>query len=783
MAQLKLDIIVNDADAEQKLNQLESKIKSVESASDKQASSVTRVADAYDRVNSKTDAVSRSTATYAETLSKSSTEAIKATSAAETLGAAKVAQTTAISAAGNAWVEEQMAISRANAEMLAAKSATDELTTAHTGLASSINLTTAEAVGLGGYLGAAVAAGALWAQFLFDSGEAYLQHTGRINEFKTAIDSVKDTWHNMQIAVGAVLLNNVDDITGWANVGKLAIGVFADYVLNKLTAAVAMINIIGDNARKVWNALPFSYLFGGSGAPTAPGAPAMFQGSGPGALNTAGFFRENEVASAYTYGSPTAGKTSTTRTSSGTSSTASIPTYNYFGGISAGAFGTQSYTPKPTGGYEIYSTPTFGIGGIPGGAFGPESFTLTPQQMLAGVSSGGGGGFLQSAFGSSSQFGGQMATAIMGAIQGGGNIWESGGSFIGSKLGSGLAKQISGSLPGLLGGALNAILPGIGSMLGPLLGKIGGFFKNMFGIGNGVKDLIGDQFGSYDALHAKLTTLGAAGEKMWIKLTQQTGRNDLAGAKAQIDAINQALKNAPLSMTDQASRAGFQTTGELQQNAQQAMQLYQFMRDSGQYSASVVEAAWKRANDAMIASGDSTAMAAQKAKDAVAGLTQQIDSLTQSIANEAPEEVMGVIEQQTRAQIQILQEQRAQAQAQVDQAGKDYLASVNGSDVTVNVHWNADPLPGGGSYTPSSEPYEPYEAPEAPEPMARGGIVRARPGGTVVRLAEAGRDEMVTPLGSNGTVGGTAIIQIDGRTIAEIAVPFIPGVVKRYGLA
>jgi len=33
-----------------------------------------------------------------------------------------------------------------------------------------------------------------------------------------------------------------------------------------------------------------------------------------------------------------------------------------------------------------------------------------------------------------------------------------------------------------------------------------------------------------------------------------------------------------------------------------------------------------------------------------------------------------------------------------------------------------------------------------------------------------------------GGSGGTAIIQLDGRTLAEIIVPAMPGVIKRYGL-
>jgi hypothetical protein len=41
---------------------------------------------------------------------------------------------------------------------------------------------------------------------------------------------------------------------------------------------------------------------------------------------------------------------------------------------------------------------------------------------------------------------------------------------------------------------------------------------------------------------------------------------------------------------------------------------------------------------------------------------------------------------------------------------------------------------------------------------------------------------LTAPATSEGG-GGTAVISVDGRTLAEVTVPHIPGVVKRYGLA
>jgi hypothetical protein len=45
-----------------------------------------------------------------------------------------------------------------------------------------------------------------------------------------------------------------------------------------------------------------------------------------------------------------------------------------------------------------------------------------------------------------------------------------------------------------------------------------------------------------------------------------------------------------------------------------------------------------------------------------------------------------------------------------------------------------------------------------------------------------GRERVSVP-GEGGGGGGTAIIQLNGRTLAEVVVPEMPGVITRYGLA
>jgi|GEM_PF-2672746 len=66
--------------------------------------------------------------------------------------------------------------------------------------------------------------------------------------------------------------------------------------------------------------------------------------------------------------------------------------------------------------------------------------------------------------------------------------------------------------------------------------------------------------------------------------------------------------------------------------------------------------------------------------------------------------------------------------------------------------------------------------------MATGGMVKASPGGTIVRLGEGGRDEMVTPLGTGGGGGNTINLTVNagmGANGHRIGNEII-GVIKEY---
>jgi hypothetical protein len=358
-------------------------------------------------------------------------------------------------------------------------------------------------------------------------------------------------------------------------------------------------------------------------------------------------------------------------------------------------------------------------------------------------------------------------------------------------------------------------LAGIAGMASGILGiasaaiTAGKALANLFDRNKG-RDLVtafAGEHGGFDTLHEELLKLGADGEKLWINLTQGVGRNNPEQAKKAIQAIEEALGRAlkPLTLSEQASAAGFKTIAELQAAAAEAQKLFEFMRDSGQYSAEAVQAAWERANEALIASGDQTAIAAKKAHDAIAALDDQIKSLTDSIANEAPEEVMGVIEQQTRAQIAALEEQRAAAQAAFEETGASAVdMAEQASDAfkdkfTTAAEAVADIIADDLQHTLDAADFVArlrfeYELPEGLSVPAGAEPTLGFAGGTHGQYLDFGAGRPVTLHGrerimteAEGRTGGGSpiIIQtyLDGRMVAESTVPHIPDVVRRYGLA
>jgi len=176
-------------------------------------------------------------------------------------------------------------------------------------------------------------------------------------------------------------------------------------------------------------------------------------------------------------------------------------------------------------------------------------------------------------------------------------------------------------------------------------------------------------------------------------------------------------------------------------------------------------------------------MAAHEAR--LTDLTKQQQDLLASIADEAEEEVMGVIEQETRAKLAAVEEaiaaenRQAQEKEETAQEAADTTFGIAESlaerlrdmRVTIPVDFAIDEstlrIPGANITG-----------------MAAGGIGRVtRP--SLFLAGEAGPEDFAfSGAGrSFGGGGGTVTVQLirDGRREAEWLVPFIPGAVKRLG--
>lgn len=327
---------------------------------------------------------------------------------------------------------------------------------------------------------------------------------------------------------------------------------------------------------------------------------------------------------------------------------------------------------------------------------------------------------------------------LAGAGRSGGQSWFSGftdalkGSDFGSALqhalgnmssiGSALKGFASNVATDFIGTALSFI-PGIGPVLSQLAGPLVTGFKNLWGhfFGTAGRDAVKDfanSFGGFDALHVKLNDLGADGERLWIQLTQGVGRNNPQQAQAAIEAITSAL--------------------DKQKEKQDAV------------------------GEAAATAAQSQSEAYQKAKDAIASLDGQIKTLSDSIAGEAPEEFMGIVEQQTRERIKAITDERNKAQEALDSTarsaaeGAEKTAQIiqetlDAHDFVAKVRFELGDLPGGSG-----------ERPEGYATGTRGGFVDFGAGTHVVLH---GRERIVTEGEALGVGGGDTYVYIGNKAI------------------
>lgn len=355
--------------------------------------------------------------------------------------------------------------------------------------------------------------------------------------------------------------------------------------------------------------------------------------------------------------------------------------------------------------------------GNTGGLFGSLMADLgkIPGMLIAAFTGGGGGG---------------------GAAKGVGSML---GATLGTHLADSLKKTGAKMFQGALGDVFSQAIPVIGSLIGPLAGAL---WNKLFGTAgrDAVKDFAATFKGGFDGpegLHAELNALGAEGERLWIKLTQGTGRNNPAQAKATIDEITAALARQKEKTADVAAAA------EASAAAQQA------------------------ALDAI----------SEKYSGAISKLEAEYKSLSDSVSAEAQEEFMGIIETQERARMQQIEaEKKAQemmrdAEIEAKQATFDEMLEAGKVvDEEIRKIWGKT----------HDFPYR-FVPENSPGGFAPGEAIPPGASAFASSRGASGGFGGSASASSHGAVTIPVILQVDGREFARNQVRYTPGVLTGAG--
>lgn len=371
-----------------------------------------------------------------------------------------------------------------------------------------------------------------------------------------------------------------------------------------------------------------------------------------------------------------------------------------------------------------------------------------------------------------------MPQVIMGALQGGGNVISSVGASIGSGFGQhfgkmatdSIGKHLSGTLGNVLSGAVGAALPVVGSLVGPLLDKlfsIGGPSKKELE-GRELEKKFEDSFGGFDAMMQKVgeayQAAGRSAQEAERDVRALMAAEKLGGDAVQtvIDQINKTVGLAAhqAEVLKKASSLYGPSKDDLKKAADNAHEIFDTMLKAGTFTQEQLNKAYLAYQKALADSGDEAAkMWLKLQEDSKAGgeavnkvldqLMEKRDGLAKAVAEEAPEEVMGVIETAQRAELanldaQIADERKrmeAQAKAAAD-ALEDAISNVDPDPIHVPIIYDLPPFPGGAM----------TEAPEV-FPQAEGGdYMVTKP--TLFLAGEAG-PERATFVPSGSSSGGS----------------------------
>jgi hypothetical protein len=264
--------------------------------------------------------------------------------------------------------------------------------------------------------------------------------------------------------------------------------------------------------------------------------------------------------------------------------------------------------------------------------------------------------------------------------------------------------------------------------------------------------------GGFDQLHAKLLALPDPkyGEKLWSALTQGVGRNNPEQAKALIDLITKALSEQQTKVED--TTTAVEDAAAKQQTAREA--------------------------------------ALQVFKDQIAGIDQEMKSLQDSIAGEAPEEEMGVVERQTRARLEALADQRKQLQEELEKQQNDTTdAAAETADGVSDINDRAEDVLGtfrdwADALKDARDAASGWGMPGMPPavPMAAGGFGRVR---RPTFFYSAGDEDYAfsgegksfgARANASGPIEITIVTQLDGRELARNQVRHTPNELARVGV-
>jgi hypothetical protein len=498
------------------------------------------------------------------------------------------------------------------------------------------------------------------------------------------------------------------------------------------------------------------------------------------------------------------------------------------GGMGAGITATEGGLLLPTAGSGL-GTAGVGVGGI--GTTGGATGSGASGSATAGL---GGAAAIGAGVLGAGLLGGAVA-GKGGAITGSVAAGVGGAALLGS--GALTASTIGGSL------ALGAATFGIGAA------AVGAYvlIKHYMSTAgrDAVQKFVSQNFGNYDNLHARLNTLhdqlqaaGYDSEQLWIMLTQGVGRGNAKEAAKAIQTVTDALNKAGQI---EAVQKVFKAAGD-------AVQAWQDLSASGTASAEDLQAAWQAAEEAIAATGDANLQSLTKAHDAatqqIADLDAQIKSLQDSVDQEAPEEVMGVIETQQRAQLDALKKERDEAAKHLEDVTKalqdaitDALSKIPDEiNIRVNTQYTATGNGNGSEGRPGSGPTSTTEPTGEPTRYAstgglvsrmgqvlpfpvvpvqhfdKGGIARFIPRGadTVPAMLSPGETirtpiqeatlshlldmaigvidtmhQMPVAVGAetySGHTPSTIIMQVNGRELGRATAVVLPGETRRLGV-